>query len=88
MNAAVQRITGQFTSPANDGDNNWKVVASGDYGVGAGGVGGTNDIVWRNDTSGKLVVWYMNTAGVRTFGTFTTPDAPVNPLSWTVDGPR
>ena len=88
MNAAVQRVTGQFTNPANAGDNNWKVVASSDYGVGPGGVADSADIVWRNDTSGKLVVWYMNTSGTRTSGTFTSPDAPANPLSWTVDGPR
>jgi hypothetical protein len=88
MNASVQRVTGGFTTPTNAGDNNWKVVASGDYGVGAGGTAGTNDIVWRNDTSGKLVVWYMNTAGVRTDGVFTSPDSPSPALSFTVAGPR
>jgi hypothetical protein len=88
MNASVQRVTGGFTTPTNAGDNNWKVVASGDYGVGAGGAAGTNDIVWRNDTSGKLVVWYMNTAGVRTDGVFTSPDSPSPALSFTVVGPR
>ena len=88
MNASVQRITGGFTSPTNAGDNNWQVVASGDYGVGAGGLAGTNDLVWRNATSGKLVAWYMDLAGNRTFGTFTTPDAPTPALDWTVVGPK
>ncbi len=88
MNAAVVRTSGGFTTPANAGDNNWKVVASGDYGVGAGGQAGTYDLVWRNDTSGRLVVWYMNTSGVRTAGTFTSPDAPGAPLAATVVAPR
>lgn len=88
MNAAVVRTAGGFTTPASAGDNNWKVVASGDYGVGPSGQAGTNDIVWRNDTSGRLVVWYMNTSGVRTSGTFTVPDAPGIPLAMTVVAPR
>jgi hypothetical protein len=88
MNASVVRITGQFTNPPNAGDNNWKVVAAGDYGVGPGGLAGTNDIVWRNDTSGNLVIWYMDKAGNRTSGTFTNPSAPANPLNWKVVGPR
>jgi hypothetical protein len=88
MNAAVVRTAGGFTTPTNAGDNNWKVVASGDYGVGPGGQAGTNDIVWRNDTSGRIVVWYMNVSGVRTSGTFTVPDAPGTPLAMTVVAPR
>ncbi len=88
MDASVARTSGQFTTPQNAGNNNWKVAASGDYGVGPGGVAGTNDIVWRNETSGKLVVWHMDTLGVRTHGTFTSPDAPSPALSFTVIGPR
>ncbi len=88
MNASVQRLTGAFTNPANAGDNNWQVVAGGDYGVGAGGVAGTNDLIWRNATSGRLVVWYMDLLGNRTFGTFTTPNSPSPALDWTVVGPR
>lgn len=88
MDAAVQRLSGQFTDPPNAGDNNWKIVASSDYGVGPGGIAGTADIVWRNASSGKFVVWYMDLAGRRSAGTFTTPDAPASPLAWTVVGPR
>jgi hypothetical protein len=88
MDGALQRWTGRFTAPANAGDANWKVLASGDYGLGSGGVPGTNDLVWRNATSGKLVAWYMDLAGNRTFGTFTTPDAPAPALDWTVVGPK
>jgi hypothetical protein len=72
------------------------VLAGGDYGIGAGGTACSNDIVWRNETSGKEVVWYMDFAGNRTFGTFTIPDAPTvdpdgNPTpatNWIVTGPR
>jgi hypothetical protein len=49
----------------------------------------SNDIVWRNAQSGRLVVWYMDYAGNRTAGTFTTPPEPApDPLAWTVTGPR
>ncbi len=88
MDPAVQRTTGQFTSPAQAGDANWKVVASADYGVGPGGWPGTNDVVWRNDNSGKLAIWYLDLAGARTSGEFTSPDSPADPLNWTVVGPR
>ncbi len=89
MNAAVQRVTGRFTSPASAGDANWKVLASADYGVGAGGLAGTNDVVWRNATSGRVVVWHLDLLGNRTSGLFTSPDAPgPDPAGWTIVGPR
>lgn len=88
LDGAAQRTAGQFASPASAGDANWKVVASADYGPGPGGLAGTHDIAWRNATSGKLVIWYMDGAGSRTAGQFTTPDAPADPLNWTVVGPR
>ena len=89
MDASVQRLTGRFTVPAQAGDANWKVLAAGDFGVGAGGVAGSNDVVWHNASSGKLVVWYLDLAGNRTAGTFTTPDGPPAPATdWTVAGPR
>lgn len=88
MDAQVQRITGQFTNPMQAGDANWKVLASGDYGVGPYGSPGTLDLVWRNATSGRFVVWYMDTRGNRTSGRFTNPAAPANPLDWTLAGPR
>jgi hypothetical protein len=88
MDASVQRIGGQFTNPPSANDANWKVLAAGDYGVGPGGLAGTNDVVWRNASSGKYVVWYMDNAGNRTSGSFTAPDSPANPLGWTIAGPR
>ncbi len=89
LDAGLVRRTGRFTSPPNAGDNNWKVLASGDHGVGADGQTCTNDLVWRNANSGKLVLWDMDGAGTRTSGTFTSPAAPSpDPLSWTLVGPR
>ncbi len=94
MNAAVERISGAFTTPSNAGDNNWNIVAAGDYGKGpvTGGapapVFGAADIVWRNATSGRLVVWHMNFSGQRTAGVFTTPDSPSDALNVRIVGPR
>jgi hypothetical protein len=34
------------------------------------------------------VLWYMNSSGVRTYGTFTSPDAPASALQTTVVGPK
>jgi hypothetical protein len=88
MDADVQRLAGLFTNPMQAGNNNWKVVAGGDYGAGPNGLPGTRDIVWRNDTSGRIVVWNMDTEGNRTAGRFTNPPEPAPALGWTVAGPR
>ncbi len=89
MDGALARLSGQFTEPPNAGASNWKVLAMGDYGVGAGGEAGSIDLVWRNATSGRFVAWYMDHAGRRTTGTFTSPDAPgPDPTAWTIVGPR
>ncbi len=88
LDATLTRRTGRFTNPAGAGDANWNVVAAADYGFGLRGQAGTPDLVWRNDTTGKLVVWYLDGAGVRTSGVFTAPDAPSDPLGFTVAGPR
>jgi len=85
MNASVVRTAGTFTTPASVGNNNWRVVAVGDYGKGAGGSSQTNDIVWQNDNSLKVVVWHMDLAATRTSGEFTTPDTFGG---WPVVGPR
>lgn len=92
MDAQVRRTTGAFTSPSNAGNNNWKIVAAGDYGKGLATEGtpvwGAPDIVWRNATSGRLVVWHMNSAGQRTSGVFVTLPASADPLNLEVVGPR
>ena len=84
------RILGKFTDPPNAGDANWRVVAAGDYGPPARG-DQLPDIVWRNATSGRLVIWHMNgsfESPARLSGTFTSPDRPEPPLDWTVVGPK
>ena len=88
MDADLQRITGNFTSPSNAGNNNWKVVAAGDYARQPSIPLDSVDIVWRNETSGKLVMWYMDSFGVRVGGGFTSPDSPQPALGWNVLGPR
>jgi len=94
MDENVVRLTGTFTSPDAAGDANWKVVAAGHYGPTPGVSGATDgrpDIVWRNDDSGKLVVWFMDGGSsppTRLSGSFTNPDSPVDPLDWRVVGPR
>ena len=91
MDAAVARTAGQFTTPANAGDNNWKVLASADYS--AAYVPGTPpygspDIVWRNETSGNQVVWHLDYNSTRLHGEFTSPAANYPALDWTIVGPR
>lgn len=88
MDASLRRLTGQFANPPSAGNNNWKVVATADYGVGSDGLADTADIVWQNATSGNLVIWFMDRAGNRTSGVFTTPNAPSPALAFTVAGPR
>ena len=88
MDQNAVRITGQFTNPMAAGDNNWRVLAAGDYGVGPDAQVGTADIIWRNATSGRYVAWLMDRQGNRTSGLFTTPDAPTTPLDWTIVGPK
>ena len=57
--------------------------------MGPNGVAHSTDIVWRNSTSGTVVVWFMDQAGNKTAGLFTTPAAPSpNPTDWTIVGPR
>ncbi len=91
MNASVIRVSGQFTTPANAGDNNWKVVASSDYShdhVPGTPPLGSPDVVWRNENSGNQVVWHLDTASRRVHGEFTNPTANTPPLDWSIVGPR
>ncbi len=88
MDASVVRTTGKFATPANAGDNNWKVLAAGDYARVAAPNLDSVDLVWRNETSGKMVLWYLDTSFVRVSGGFTSPDSASPALGWTVAGPR
>lgn len=90
LNPSYQRVTGAFAEPPAAGDANWSVVASSDFGRGPfvtlPTVSGVPDILWRNATSSRLVVWHMNASGQRTAGLFTTPDSEAS--NWKVVGPR
>ena len=90
MNSAVVRTAGLFTTPSGVGNNNWRVVAVGDYGKGPAQTGtpvyDAQDIVWQNDSSKRLVVWHMDQAAARTGGVFTTPDTVGG--GYDVVGPR
>lgn len=96
LNANAVRIAGLFNTPSNAGHANWSVQAGGDFGVATGGVRCSKDIVWRNATSGKNVVWWENFAATRTAGGFTVPDAaltdpdgvPTPATDWLLVGPK
>ncbi len=91
LDGAQVRQAGFFTTPANAGDANWEIVASGDFGAAttAGAAQCAADVLWRNRDSGKLVVWRMDFAGVRQQGLFTTPSAPQGDARlWVPVGPR
>jgi hypothetical protein len=91
MDASVVRTTGQFTTPNAAGNNNWNVLAGGDYSAmytPPGPPFGQNDIVWRNQTSGNQVVWHMDGNSVRLSGEFTNPVADTPALDWIIVGPK
>lgn len=81
MDQNLVRVSGQFTTPPNAGNNNWKVVAAGDYGQGSLGAPpvGAGDVIFRNETSGRIVGWIMDGLGTppagntRLEGLFTCP---------------
>ena len=83
-----RRASDVVEPPYATGDG-WRVVSVGDFGQGPSGVMGTPDIVWQNDISRRLVVWHMDREGVRTAGTFTTPETLGQGATGdVVDGPR
>src|SRR4029079_5018330 len=69
MNAALQRLWGVTTTPASFGCCEWRPVAVGDFGKGAGGVLNSPDIVWQNHTTHEVVVWFMDFNGTLTSAT-------------------
>lgn len=96
LNAGLVRIAGLFNDPASAGHANWSVQAGGDFGPGAGGARCSKDLVWRNATSGKNVVWWEDFAAHRTAGGFTVPDSaltdpdgnPTAATDWLLVGPK
>jgi hypothetical protein len=89
LDGGLQRVAGRFATPPAAGDNNWTVVAAGDWGNGSGAASvRAKDLLWRNATTGRLVMWHLDPTGTRIAGSFTSPDAPTDALSWSVVGPR
>jgi hypothetical protein len=62
-------------------DTRWALVATGDYNQDQ-----KNDFVWRHQTSGQNVVWFMNGPNFLS-GAFTTP-ADFPDVRWKMVGPR
>lgn len=87
LNAGLQRtatLTGVEVGAAG-----WAAVAAGDFGTAAGGVPGTIDLLWRNSSSGRLVVWHLDRTGQRTLRLFTSPAEPdTTPVEYNVVAPR
>ena len=72
-------VGGTFTSPSSLTDVRWKMVGTGDFNA-----DGKPDILWRHDTSGENVLWYMD--GVTLVGgEFTSPSALVD-VNWKMAG--
>jgi hypothetical protein len=59
-------------------DANWEVAAAADFNG-----DGARDLLWYNQTSGKIVLWHMNASVVRLTGVFTNP-ASVGNNNWVV----
>jgi hypothetical protein len=75
----VDLIGGTFTTPSALTDVRWKMVGTGDFNLDGG-----PDILWRHDTSGENVLWYMNGTALAG-GTFTTPAALAD-VRWKMAG--
>jgi hypothetical protein len=72
-------VSGTFTTPSALTDTRWKMVGTHDFNADL-----KSDILWRHDTSGENVVWFMN-GSVLTSGTFTTPSA-LSDVNWKMAG--
>ena len=54
--SGVNTISTAALWPAtNSGDSDWVPVATGDFNA-----DGKPDIIWRNSTSGRVIIWFMN----------------------------
>jgi hypothetical protein len=73
------RVDGVFTVPSNAGDVNWKVMATGDFNN-----DGHPDLLWRNVSTGMLVVWYMNDVTMTGFAVLNP--STVSDLNWAIVG--
>jgi trimeric autotransporter adhesin len=78
MNGSVL-AGGEFTTPSALVDTRWKMVGTHDFNSDL-----KNDILWRHDTAGENVLWFMN-GSVLTSGTFLTPAALAD-VDWKMAG--
>jgi subtilisin-like proprotein convertase family protein len=80
----VNVVTSDFTTPPGVADTQWRPVVTGDYNR-----DGRVDIVWRHDTSGQIVVWYMGgpDGSTMTGGVLTDPPVLAD-VRWKIVGPR
>jgi len=62
------RLSGSFTTPAGYTPSQYTAEGLGDFNG-----DGKTDIVWKNPTTGQLLVWFMNGVN-RTLGQFATPN--------------
>jgi subtilisin-like proprotein convertase family protein len=80
----VNVVSSESTTPAGLADTRWRPVVTGDYNR-----DGRVDIVWRHDTSGQIVVWYMGGPGGSTMTGGVLTDPPVlADARWKIVGPR
>jgi hypothetical protein len=68
-------VSGTFTNPPAFPDTSWKMVGTGYFDVGT-----QLDILWWNQSSGQLVVWFMN--GVDLVGGELTNPAGLADTQW------
>jgi subtilisin-like proprotein convertase family protein len=80
----VNVVDDESTTPNGLADTRWRPVATGDYNR-----DGRVDIVWRHDTSGQIVVWYMGGPNGSTMigGVLTDPPLFADGR-WKIVGPR
>src|SRR6185503_5673947 len=72
LDANVQLLRSGPTTPASV-PAPWHIVAIGDYGKGGAGLPNTQDIVWQDETSRRVVVWHMDRTGTATSQVYATP---------------
>jgi hypothetical protein len=78
MNGATL-LNGVFTTPSVLADTRWKIGGTNDFDD-----DGKTDLLWRHETSGENVVWFMNGTTLTT-GTFTNPPALAD-VRWKIAG--
>ncbi len=75
LDAALVRVSAQFTNPLDQGGAAWVARAAADYGQGPSrNAPPAVDIVWQNRDTGEVVLWWMDRAGNRIDSAVMAPD--------------